>query len=30
MLHEGIVYKEGTLKEFEESDDELIQSFFKS
>ena len=30
MLHEGTVYKEGTLDEFEESCDPLIQSFFKS
>jgi phospholipid/cholesterol/gamma-HCH transport system ATP-binding protein len=28
MLKEGTVYKEGTLDEFEESHDELIQSFF--
>ena len=30
MLHEGKVYKVGTLADFEESKDELIQSFFKS
>jgi phospholipid/cholesterol/gamma-HCH transport system ATP-binding protein len=30
MLHEGKVYKEGTLADFEKSKDELIQSFFKS
>ncbi len=30
MLHEGTVYKEGKLTEFENSKDELIQSFFKS
>jgi phospholipid/cholesterol/gamma-HCH transport system ATP-binding protein len=29
MLHEGKVYKEGTLKEFETSTDSLIKSFFK-
>jgi phospholipid/cholesterol/gamma-HCH transport system ATP-binding protein len=28
MLKEGTVYQEGTLDEFEESHDELIQSFF--
>lgn len=28
MLNEGIIYKEGTLKEFEESDDPFIKSFF--
>lgn len=30
MLHEGTVYKEGTLADFEKSKDELILSFFKS
>ena len=30
MLHEGKVYKEGTLSDFENSKDELVQSFFKS
>lgn len=30
MLHEGKVYKEGTLADFENSKDELIQSFFKN
>lgn len=30
MLHEGEVYKVGTLADFEKSDDELIQSFFKT
>ncbi len=29
MLKEGEVYKVGTLDEFEDSDDELIQSYFK-
>jgi phospholipid/cholesterol/gamma-HCH transport system ATP-binding protein len=29
MLHEGYVYAEGTLEEFEASDDPLIMSFFK-
>jgi ABC-type transporter Mla maintaining outer membrane lipid asymmetry ATPase subunit MlaF len=29
MLHEGYVYAEGTLAEFEASDDPLIMSFFK-
>ncbi|MFZ3274412.1 MAG: ATP-binding cassette domain-containing protein [Lutibacter sp.] len=29
MLHEGHVYAEGTLAEFEKSDDPLIMSFFK-
>lgn len=29
MLHKGEVYMEGTLDEFENSDDTLIQSFFK-
>jgi phospholipid/cholesterol/gamma-HCH transport system ATP-binding protein len=29
MLHEGEVYKDGTLKEFEDSSDTLIRSFFK-
>jgi phospholipid/cholesterol/gamma-HCH transport system ATP-binding protein len=29
MLHEGEVYRNGTLNEFENSDDELIRSFFK-
>lgn len=30
MLHEGTVYMEGSLSDFENSKDELIQSFFKS
>lgn len=29
MLADGIVHKEGTLKEFEDSEDSLIHSFFK-
>jgi len=29
MLHDGEVYKQGDLKEFENTDDELIRSFFK-
>jgi phospholipid/cholesterol/gamma-HCH transport system ATP-binding protein len=29
MLHDGEVYKEGKLTEFEKSGDELIKSFFK-
>jgi phospholipid/cholesterol/gamma-HCH transport system ATP-binding protein len=29
MLHGGEVYKQGDLKEFENTDDELIRSFFK-
>jgi phospholipid/cholesterol/gamma-HCH transport system ATP-binding protein len=29
MLNDGVVYKEGTIDEFEESSDKLIQSFFK-
>jgi phospholipid/cholesterol/gamma-HCH transport system ATP-binding protein len=29
MLHDGIVYKEGELSEFEKSSDTLIRSFFK-
>jgi phospholipid/cholesterol/gamma-HCH transport system ATP-binding protein len=29
MLHEGEVYQEGTLEEFEQSKDVLIKSFFK-
>lgn len=29
MLHEGYVYAEGKLEEFEKSDDPLIMSFFK-
>jgi phospholipid/cholesterol/gamma-HCH transport system ATP-binding protein len=29
MLHEGEVYKEGKIEEFEKSDDALIKSFFK-
>lgn len=28
MLHEGVVRREGSLKEFQSSDDPLIQSFF--
>ncbi len=30
MLQDGVVYKEGKLEEFENSDDEKIQSFFNS
>ncbi|MHB1278909.1 MAG: ABC transporter ATP-binding protein [Bacteroidia bacterium] len=30
MLKDGGIYKEGSLKDFETSDDEIIQSFFKS
>jgi phospholipid/cholesterol/gamma-HCH transport system ATP-binding protein len=30
MLNDGAIYKMGTLKEFETSDDALIKSFFKS
>ncbi|MGV3696662.1 ABC transporter ATP-binding protein [Flavobacterium sp.] len=30
MLHEGTVYMEGSLEDFEKSKDELIQSFFKN
>jgi phospholipid/cholesterol/gamma-HCH transport system ATP-binding protein len=30
MLQDGMVYKEGKLSEFENSDDELINSYFKS
>lgn len=30
MLHEGKVYMEGTLNDFEASKDELVQSFFKT
>jgi phospholipid/cholesterol/gamma-HCH transport system ATP-binding protein len=30
MLQDGKVYKEGNLDEFENSDDKIIQSFFKS
>ena len=30
MLQEGKVYKEGVLSEFENSDDELVNSYFKS
>jgi phospholipid/cholesterol/gamma-HCH transport system ATP-binding protein len=30
MLQDGVVYKEGKLEEFENSDDEIIQSFFNS
>ena len=30
MLHEGKVYMEGTLPEFEKSKDELVQAFFKT
>lgn len=29
LLHEGIIYKEGRLQEFEGSTDKLIRSFFK-
>jgi len=29
MLHEGVVYKEGTISDFQESTDPLIHSFFK-
>ncbi|MFN3916136.1 MAG: ABC transporter ATP-binding protein [Flavobacteriales bacterium] len=30
MLQDGLVYKEGKLKDFENSNDQIIQSFFKS
>lgn len=30
MIQDGKTYKEGVLKDFENSDDEIIQSFFKS
>ncbi|HCS21880.1 MAG TPA: ABC transporter ATP-binding protein [Bacteroidetes bacterium] len=30
MIQDGTVYKEGILKDFETSDDKIIQSFFKS
>lgn len=30
MLHEGKVYMEGSLSDFEKSKDELVQSFFKT
>jgi phospholipid/cholesterol/gamma-HCH transport system ATP-binding protein len=30
MLHEGKVYKEGSLADFEKSKDELVQAFFKT
>jgi phospholipid/cholesterol/gamma-HCH transport system ATP-binding protein len=30
MLQDGMVYKEGKLSEFENSDDELVNSYFKS
>ena len=30
MLHEGLVYKEGSLKEFESDKDALIHSFFNN
>jgi phospholipid/cholesterol/gamma-HCH transport system ATP-binding protein len=30
MIRDGLVYKEGTLADFENSDDKTIQSFFKS
>jgi ABC-type transporter Mla maintaining outer membrane lipid asymmetry ATPase subunit MlaF len=30
MLNKGKVYQEGTIGEFEESSDELIQSFFRT
>jgi phospholipid/cholesterol/gamma-HCH transport system ATP-binding protein len=30
MLHEGLVYMEGTLADFEKSKDKMIQSFFKN
>ena len=30
MLKDGLVYKEGSLKEFENSTDKYIQSFFKT
>jgi phospholipid/cholesterol/gamma-HCH transport system ATP-binding protein len=30
MLHDGKVYKEGDLKDFEDSDDERIKSFFNA
>jgi phospholipid/cholesterol/gamma-HCH transport system ATP-binding protein len=29
MLHDGEVYKEGTIEDYENSDDSLIKSFFK-
>lgn len=29
MIEQGKVYKEGTLKEFEDSDDQMIKSYFK-
>jgi len=30
MLHEGKIYKEGLLDEFEKSDDKIIKAFFKN
>jgi phospholipid/cholesterol/gamma-HCH transport system ATP-binding protein len=30
MLQNGMVYKEGKLSDFENSDDELVNSYFKS
>ena len=30
MLHEGKVYMEGSLEDFEKSEDEMVQSFFKT
>lgn len=30
MLHDGAVYKEGSIEEFEKSDDNFVKSFFKS
>src|SRR5690606_28729028 len=30
MIQDGIIYKEGELTDFENSDDKVIQSFFKS
>ena len=29
MLHDGEMYEEGNLKDFEKSEDKLIKSFFK-
>ena len=30
MLQDGVVYKEGTLKDFEKTDDELVNSYFQT
>ena len=30
MLQDGVVYKEGNLKEFEKTDDELVNSYFQN